>query len=90
MDDEMCSECEKGNGMYMECHKIPGIFGGICGNCKRDEKGYKCDIRDDNGKTKMDRDDELEMVERPEPRCQLRQRGELTEDGSYKQKKYSK
>ena len=52
----------------MECCRIPGIFGGICGNCKQDEKGWKCNIKEDNGKTKLDYDKELEMIKRPRGR----------------------
>jgi hypothetical protein len=74
--------------MYIECRRIPGVFGGMYRNCKRDEKGWKCDIREDNGKTKIDCDKELEMIKHPPSCCNFCQRGVINKEGMYIQKKY--
>jgi hypothetical protein len=90
VEDERYSKCKKGNSIYTECRRIPGIFRGMYSNCKQDKKGWKYNIREDNRKTKLDRDKELEIVERP-PSCrQLYQKGVINKDRIYTQQKYSK
>ena len=51
--------------MYAYCVQLSGEYGGACGNCKRGDRGAKCDIWDIDGNTQADCDKEKEMVLRP-------------------------
>jgi hypothetical protein len=41
-----CSKCKDDNGIYTRCIKLKGFCGGACGNCKRQDKGSTCEVRD--------------------------------------------
>jgi len=85
-EDIECDTCKRGNGIYAHCIQLSKEFGGACGNCKRGDRGARCTIRDIDGNTKLDRDEEIEMVERPKSRrAGLRIRKAI--DG--KERKYS-
>jgi hypothetical protein len=61
-----CEKCSVGYRMFRDCTQLKGHFGGACGSCKRPDRAYKCTIRDVDGNTKLDRDEEIEMVDRTE------------------------
>jgi hypothetical protein len=42
----MCKKCTDGNGIYDGCVKLEGWFGGAYANCKRQDRGFKCEVRD--------------------------------------------
>jgi hypothetical protein len=50
--------------MFQDCAHIPGHYAGACGNCQRGGRGAHCSVRDVDGDTILDRDPELEMMER--------------------------
>ena len=62
-EEDICKTYKKGNGMYTHCIRLPGHFGGACGNCKRRDRGAKCTTQDIDRNTKLDRDNEIEIVE---------------------------
>ena len=71
---DICETCKKGNGMYTNYIRLLGYFGGAYSNYKHRDRGAKCTARDTNRNTKLDRDEEMEMVERGTPARALRQR----------------
>ena len=37
-----CEKCERSLGIFTECRTIKGWQGGVCGNCKRGDRGMQC------------------------------------------------
>ncbi|KAF4629116.1 hypothetical protein G7Y89_g9036 [Cudoniella acicularis] len=37
-----CNECRKGNGRMLQCITVPGIWSGVCVNCKYTSKTHSC------------------------------------------------
>jgi hypothetical protein len=45
-----CTACQglrPGLRPFPECRRLPGHFGGCCGNCKWRDHAFKCSVRDD-------------------------------------------
>ena len=42
----MCKKCIDSNGIYNGCVKLESQFGGACANCKRQDRGFECKVRD--------------------------------------------
>jgi hypothetical protein len=63
-EDEECDNYKKGNGLYTNYARLLEEFEGVYKNCKRGDRGAQCTIRDVDGNTKVDKDEELEMVDR--------------------------
>ena len=72
--------------MYAHCIRLPSEYRGACGNCKRGDRGAKCDVQDIDGNTRADHDEEKEMVLRPDTGRPKRATQKI-EDG--KEQKYS-
>ena len=56
----MCSACRAtrpGLRPFPECRRLPGHFGGCCGNCKWRDHAARCTTRDDNV-VELDSDDD--------------------------------
>lgn len=44
-----CQKCKKGDGLFTKCIKLEeGWFNGCCANCKRQDKGAQCEVRDED------------------------------------------
>ncbi|PGH15888.1 hypothetical protein AJ79_02055 [Helicocarpus griseus UAMH5409] len=46
---QACIACRSGPGLhpFPECRRLPGHFGGACGNCKWRDHASRCSVRDD-------------------------------------------
>ena len=46
----MCNRCSSSTAhsddydMWLKCRTVKGLYDGVCGNCKRQEKGCKCSL----------------------------------------------
>ncbi|OJD20098.1 hypothetical protein ACJ73_08569 [Blastomyces percursus] len=54
-----CTACRDGPGFrpFPECRRVPGHFGGACGNCKWQDHAARCSVRD-GGIEVIDLDDD--------------------------------
>jgi hypothetical protein len=41
-----CKKCTNEQGIFIGCVKLEGHYGGACGNCKKQDKGANCEVRD--------------------------------------------
>jgi len=41
-----CDRCQRSLRPFLECRRVPGHFGGACGNCKWPDHGARCTERD--------------------------------------------
>ncbi|KAL2377819.1 hypothetical protein RJ035_007609, partial [Blastomyces gilchristii] len=47
---QACSACRSSSGLrpFPECRRVPGHFGGACGNCKWRDHAIRCSVRDED------------------------------------------
>lgn len=46
-----CTGCQRRMLPFSECRRVPGHFGGCCGNCKWPDHGARCSFFDRNDRT---------------------------------------
>jgi len=51
-----CGACAEGLGMFVKCCTLEGFVSGVCGNCKRREKGLGCAFHTEQRLHTKDRD----------------------------------
>lgn len=43
-----CDRCQRSLRPFLECRRVPGRFGGCCGNCKWPDQAARCTERDND------------------------------------------
>lgn len=68
-----CDRCERSLRPFLECRRVPGHFGGACGNCKWPDLGARCTERDndDDGSIVVVSSDSSDDGNVPPPRLTL-------------------
>jgi len=72
-----CTACQgprPGLRPFPECRRVPGHFGGCCGNCKWRDHAFKCSVRDDMVVEVSDDDDPGEGCGQPQIEAILKQK----------------
>lgn len=46
---ELCTNCLRNLGSFPRCVRLPGHYGGICGNCRYDKRDKECTLRRNGG-----------------------------------------
>ena len=47
---------------FLECRRVPGHFGGCCGNCKWPDHGARCTANNDDDDDDDDSDSSIEFT----------------------------
>jgi hypothetical protein len=60
-----CRRSISGPRPFPECRRVPGHFGGACGNCKWRDHASRCTVRDGLGEEQIDGDNDSDESEDP-------------------------